>query len=93
MIRGYFLLIFDVLVEALLFIFYFSLFLLRGVNIFDDSSYFWIPYTSHLPLDLFFPEEARVNFLKDALKWDEIEGLMAKVKSSFLGVTDSLKSA
>jgi len=37
--------------------------------------------------------EARVNFLKDALKWDEIEGLMAKVKSSFLGVTDSLKSA
>eukprot|EP00434_Breviolum_minutum_P035431 symbB.v1.2.031367.t1/scaffold3593.1/size53504/1 len=37
--------------------------------------------------------EARVNFLKDALKWDEIEGLMAKVKSSFLGVTDALKSA
>ena len=50
-------------------------------------------YFSHRPLDLFFPEEDRVNFLKDVLKWDEIEGLMAKVKSSFLGVTDSLKSA
>ena len=50
-------------------------------------------YFSHFPLDLCFPEEARVNFLKDALKWDEIEGLMAKVKSSFLGVTDALKSA
>ncbi len=62
---------------------------------YNDSSYFWI-YFFHW---IFFSqpfggsEEDRVDFLKDALKWDEIEGLMAKVKNSFLGITDSLKSA